>query len=71
MANPADGRSFLLRLTPEGRAMWDQAGAELRLEVKALETLLDRPAADVQDMLRAFQAAAAAALAERPASAPR
>jgi DNA-binding MarR family transcriptional regulator len=63
VANPQDGRSFLVRLTPEGRRLWTTVGAALRKEVEGLERRLDRPADQVHEMLIAFQAAADAQLA--------
>jgi len=41
--NPADGRSYLLRLTPRGRAVVESAGAALHDTYLALERHLPRP----------------------------
>jgi DNA-binding MarR family transcriptional regulator len=57
ISNPQDGRSFLLRLTPSGREAWRRAGSNLRRAVDALERRLDRPAAEIQQVLRELQAA--------------
>ena len=37
VTNPQDGRSFLLRLTPEGRRAWQRAGNNLREAVDSLD----------------------------------
>ncbi len=57
MTNPQDGRSFLLRLTPEGRRAWQRAGKNLRKAVGSLDQRLARPAAEIQQVLRELQAA--------------
>lgn len=65
VSNPQDGRSFLLRLTPRGRRVWDRAGTNLRRAVSRLEARLTGPAAEIQDGLvelqRAFDLEPAAA----------
>ena len=40
VTNPQDGRSFLLRLTPEGRRAWQRAGKNLRKAVDSLDKRL-------------------------------
>ena len=47
VTNPQDGRSFLLRLTPEGRRAWQRAGKNLRRAVDSLEARLPRAAAEI------------------------
>jgi DNA-binding MarR family transcriptional regulator len=64
ISNPQDGRSFLLRLTPAGRDVWHRAASNLGLAVTALEARLERPAAEIQQVLRELQAAFDAELAE-------
>jgi DNA-binding MarR family transcriptional regulator len=57
VSNPQDRRSFLLRLTPSGRDAWHRGGTGLHRAVEALELRLERPAADIQEVLRELQAA--------------
>jgi DNA-binding MarR family transcriptional regulator len=64
VTNPQDGRSFLLRLTPEGRNAWRRAGDNLRRAVDSLGKRLARPAAEIQGVLRELQAAFDLELAE-------
>jgi DNA-binding MarR family transcriptional regulator len=64
VTNPQDGRSFLLRLTPEGRQAWHRAGKGLRRAVDSLEARFARPAAEIQEVLRELQAAFDHELAE-------
>ena len=64
VTNPQDGRSFLLRLTTEGRRAWQRAGKNLRRAVDSLEARLPRAAAEIQQVLRELQAAFDQALAE-------
>jgi DNA-binding MarR family transcriptional regulator len=72
VANPFDGRSFLLRLTTEGREAWGRAGMNLHRVVLSLEARLARPATEVQQVLFELQAAFEAELAESSnASRPR
>ena len=71
ISNPQDGRSFLLRLTPAGRGVWHRASANLGLAVVALEGRLERPAAEIQQVLRELQAAFDAELAEPGRPLPR
>jgi DNA-binding MarR family transcriptional regulator len=63
VANPVDGRSFLLRLTTEGREAWGRAGMNLHGIVLSLEARLARPAIEVQQVLFELQAAFDAELA--------
>ena len=71
ISNPQDGRSFLLRLTPAGRDVWHRAASNLGLAVTALEARLERPAAEIQQVLRELQAAFDAELAEPGRPLPR
>jgi DNA-binding MarR family transcriptional regulator len=64
ISNPQDGRSFLLRLTPAGRDVWHRAASNLERAVTALEARLERPAAEIQQVLRELQAAFDAELAD-------
>jgi DNA-binding MarR family transcriptional regulator len=57
VANPEDGRSFLLRLTPAGRDVWRRAATNLWQVVEALEERLSRPTAEIQQVLRELQEA--------------
>ena len=63
VANPGDGRSFLLRLSAEGRAAWGRAGENLHHIVVSIEARLDRPASEIQQVLFELQAAFDAELA--------
>ena len=56
-ANPADGRSFFLHLTDEGTKAWVKAGDNLHRILVDVESHLDRPSAEAQQMLRELQAA--------------
>lgn len=71
ISNPQDGRSFLLRLTPAGRDVWHRAASNLHQAVIALEARLERPAAEIQQVLRELQAAFDAELAEPGRPLPR
>jgi DNA-binding MarR family transcriptional regulator len=71
ISNPQDGRSVLLRLTPAGRDVWHSAASNLHLAVTALEARLERPAAEIQQVLRELQAAFDAELAEPGRPLPR
>ena len=64
VTNPQDGRSFLLRLTPNGQAAWQRAAKNLRRAVESLDERLARPAAEIQQVLRELQAAFDEELAE-------
>jgi DNA-binding MarR family transcriptional regulator len=55
IANPGDGRSFLLRLTPAGRDAWRLAATNLWRVVERLQARLSRPAEEVQQVLRELQ----------------
>jgi DNA-binding MarR family transcriptional regulator len=57
VTNPQDGRSFLVRLTPKGRAAWQRAAENLDRTVESLDRRLARPAAEIQQVLRELQAA--------------
>jgi len=50
-ANPADGRSYLLRLTPRGRRVAESAGDALLETYLALERHLPRPLAAYEQAL--------------------
>jgi DNA-binding MarR family transcriptional regulator len=69
VANPEDGRSFLLRLTPAGRETWRRAGNELRRSMRSLQAHLDVPADELQRALRALQDAVDVELDRRRARA--
>jgi DNA-binding MarR family transcriptional regulator len=71
IGNPQDRRSFLLRLTPAGRDVWHRAASNLHQAVIALEARLERPAAEIQQILRELQAAFDAELAEPGRPLPR
>ena len=64
VTNPQDGRSVLLRLTPQGRQAWQRAGRNLHRAVVSLEEKLARPATEIQEVLRELQAAFDQGLAE-------
>ena len=64
VTNPQDGRSFLLRLTPEGRRAWQRAGKNLRKRGGLARQRLARAAAEIQQVLRELQAAFDQELAE-------
>jgi DNA-binding MarR family transcriptional regulator len=57
ISNPQDGRSFLLRLTSDGREAWFRAATNLKCAVEALEARLSRPAGEIQQVLRELQTA--------------
>jgi DNA-binding MarR family transcriptional regulator len=71
IANPQDGRSFLLQLTAEGKQAWRRAGTNLHRIVESLTKRLDRPTDEIQEALRALQDAFDAELAESADAAPR
>ena len=71
IGNPHDRRSFMLRLTPAGRDVWRRAASNLHETVTALEARLERPAAEIQQVLRELQAAFDAELTEPGRALPR
>ena len=60
--NPADARSYLLELTPAGRAVTERAGPALAGAYDELERRLPHPLADYERMLDELNAALAAML---------
>jgi DNA-binding MarR family transcriptional regulator len=64
VANPQDGRSYHLRLTPAGHAAWAQGSQNLHRFIEGLEQRLERPLAEVQHVLLELQAAFDAQVAE-------
>lgn len=64
VTNPQDGRSFLVRLTPEGQAAWQRAAKNLGRAVDSLDKRLSRPTTEIQQVLRELQAAFDKELAE-------
>ena len=60
--NPADGRSSVVELTPEGRATLAACRTRFRRMLDALEDALPVPAADVRAILIQVDAAATAAI---------
>jgi len=68
--NPGDGRSFLMRLTPEGQRLLDQARPAFRAYAEAVEARLGREQVDaLTDGLTAARAAIDEELAARTESA--
>ena len=61
-ANPADGRSALLGLTPRGRQTWSAAQPAFVAALRSVEARLELPAEDVASALAAVAAAAQAVL---------
>ena len=61
-ANPADGRSALLGLTPRGRKAWSAALPGFVAALRSVEERLELPAEDVAAALAAVAAAAQAVL---------
>jgi DNA-binding MarR family transcriptional regulator len=61
--NPADLRSYLLSLTPDGLATHRRTGAAWNVAVARLEGALSKPVAEVRDALQALDDAAAQAIA--------
>ena len=61
-ANPADGRSALLGLTPKGRKTWSAAQPGFIAALRSVEERLELPAQDVASALAAIAAAAEAVL---------
>ena len=61
-ANPADGRSALLGLTPSGRKTWSAALPGFVAALRSVEERLELPAEDVASALAAVAAAAQAVL---------
>ncbi len=61
-ANPADGRSALLGLTPSGRKTWSAALPGFVAALRSVEERLELPAEDVASALAAVSAAAQAVL---------
>jgi DNA-binding MarR family transcriptional regulator len=62
--NPADGRSYLLRVTPRGRSVADSAGEALLETYMALERHLPRPLATYERALDELNRSLASVLAE-------
>ena len=60
--NPADGRSYLLELTDEGKRAHRAGGQGLRRALEALGEHLDRPTDEVLDALEALEEAMRRAL---------
>ena len=65
MPNPADGRSYLVELTPRGDVLIRAAGEPLERPYTLLEERLPRPLDEYQQVLDELTAAAEAVLAER------
>jgi DNA-binding MarR family transcriptional regulator len=63
-ANPADGRSYLVVLTPRGRAVAHDAGEALYAAYLALERHLPRPREQYEGMLDELNASLELALAD-------
>ena len=61
--NPADGRSYIVALTPEGLGVHRRTHAAWNVAVARLEAALERPVPEVRQALHALDDAAAAALA--------
>src|SRR5262245_35052532 len=57
IANPGDGRSFLLRVTPAGHDCWRLAATNLWQVVERLQARLSRPAVGIREVLRELQQA--------------
>jgi DNA-binding MarR family transcriptional regulator len=51
VAHPEDGRSHLVRLTPDGDARWRQGWPALQRTIEQVAANLDRPLDEVQDVL--------------------
>lgn len=63
-ANPADGRSYVVELTVEGRTALTTCRRGFRRMLAALESALPLPADDVRAVLLQIDAAAAATVAD-------
>ena len=63
-ANPADGRSYLVVLTPRGRAVTHEAGEALHAAYLALESHLRRPREEYERMLEELNDSLELALAD-------
>jgi DNA-binding MarR family transcriptional regulator len=63
-ANPDDGRSRLLELTPAGDRLWRAGWPALRRATAAIESSLVVPAEEIRDALRRLDVAITAALIE-------
>lgn len=61
-SNPEDGRSYLLRLTPEGRRALEQAMPGFRAAVRSMQARLEMPPQQVQAALKDLVAALTAEL---------
>jgi DNA-binding MarR family transcriptional regulator len=64
-ANPRDGRSYLLSVTPAGVEALEAAYDGLRRTIRELEEALDRPPEDVGQALAALERALRRVAAER------
>jgi DNA-binding MarR family transcriptional regulator len=64
VANPRDGRSYLLQITPKGEAAWEESRAPFEPVLARLEGNLDVPPDDVRRVLRALDSALRATLEE-------
>ena len=68
--NPADGRSYHLVLTAQGRRLSDRGWPAVVASFERLEPLLVRPAAEYLAIVEELRAGLRQALARRPAAAP-
>jgi len=67
--NPADGRSYIVSLTPQGLRVHRSTHAAWSVAVSRLEAALDLPPLEVRQALHALDDAAAAAIAQFDANA--
>lgn len=64
--NPADGRSYLLELTPDGEREWKDAMPALRATLLRVEEALEIPIDDVEEALVALERGLRISLGEDP-----
>ena len=69
MANPADGRSYHLVLTPKGRQLMDRGWPAVVKAFLRLEPHLVRPAEEYVELVRELRAALKDSVASVPAAA--
>jgi DNA-binding MarR family transcriptional regulator len=64
VANPRDGRSYLLRITPTGEAEWEGTRPPFEAMLDRLDGNLDMPPEDVRRVIRALDGALRTTLEE-------
>ena len=68
LENPADGRSYLIELTPDGDRAWHGAMPALRATLERIEQALEVPIDDVEEALVALERGLRISLGEDPSA---